>query len=365
MASTAPIRVALADDSGLMRALVGRALEDAGFTVVGRARDGAEALALLRDVRPDVLTLDLTMPGMGGLEVLRRMAAGEAPAVPVVVVSAFSPSEGATAIAALTAGAFELVAKPAAGELLAFTAELEAKVRAAAERSRANRAVARERPSVVRPPAPRPPVPAARPARPARAGRAKVVVIASSTGGPRALSVLLPELPAPLGRGAIVVQHMPAGFTRSLAERLDRSSALNVREAVDGDRLEPGAVLVAPGGLHLRVDEGGGVRTTLEPPVGGLRPRADHTIADIARCFGERVLLVVLTGMGRDATDGAREVRRLGGRILVESAETSTVYGMPRSVAEAGLADAILPLPELAGAIAEHAGGPAVARSAT
>lgn len=363
MSPVPSIRVGLADDSGLMRALVGRALESAGFEVVGRARDGVEALALVRDERPDVLALDLTMPTMGGLEVLRRMAKGEAPAIPVVVVSAFSPAEGATAVDALTAGAFDLVAKPEAGGLRAFTRELAEKVTAAAE-SRRGTPAARARRPLGTTPAPAAPAPSAtggvRAARRAvtASGRERIVVIASSTGGPKALAALVPELPATLGAGTLLVQHMPPGFTRSLAERLDRTSRIAVREAEDGDELDPGTILVAPGGFHLRLDESGTLHNTLEPPVGGLRPRADHTIADIATRFRERVLLVVLTGMGRDGHDGAQLVRKHGGTILVESADTATVYGMPRAVAEAGLADAVLPLPELAAAVAEHAGSP-------
>ncbi|WP_210493797.1 chemotaxis-specific protein-glutamate methyltransferase CheB [Patulibacter sp. SYSU D01012] len=359
------IRVGLADDSGLMRALVGRALESAGFEVVGRARDGVEALELVRDERPDVLALDLTMPKMGGLEVLRRMAQGEAPAIPVVVVSAFSPAEGATAVDALTAGAFDLVAKPEAGGLRSFTRELAEKVAAAAESRRGGPAARARRPlgaptGSTPTPAPTPAASGVRAARRAvtASGRDRVVVIASSTGGPKALATLIPELPATLGAGTLLVQHMPPGFTRSLAERLDRTSRISVREAEDGDELDPGTILVAPGGFHLRVDDGGTLHNTLEPPVGGLRPRADHTIADIAKRFRDRVLLVVLTGMGRDGHDGAQLVRKHGGTILVESADTATVYGMPRAVAEAGLADAVLPLPELAAAVAEHAGSP-------
>jgi two-component system chemotaxis response regulator CheB len=154
----------------------------------------------------------------------------------------------------------------------------------------------------------------------------------------------------------MLVQHMPSGFTASLAARLDRFSELSVREARAGDQLEPGSLLMAPGGLHLRLGTDGVARLTEEDPIGGLRPRADLTIVDAARLFGERVLLVVLTGMGRDGLEGAKAVRKAGGRILVEAERTCTVYGMPRAVAEAGLSNATLPLDELAAAISEEVG---------
>jgi two-component system chemotaxis response regulator CheB len=187
-------------------------------------------------------------------------------------------------------------------------------------------------------------------ARRAAAG-AKVLAIASSTGGPKALARLIPQLPSPIGAGGFIVQHMPAGFTASLASRLDRDSRLTVREAVGGEALEPGTLLMAPGGSHLRFD-GERARLSDDAPVGALRPRADLSIVDIAKRFGSRTVLVVLTGMGKDGLEGAREVRRQGGRILVEDESTCTVYGMPRAVVEAGLADVIAPLDDLPAAIA-------------
>jgi two-component system chemotaxis response regulator CheB len=337
-------RVVVADDSRLMRRMLSDALGRQGFDVVATAADGDEALSACRAHRPDALTLDLAMPGMDGIGVLRALREGRAEPVPVVVVSAFSPAHGARAVDALAEGAFDLVAKPATGESLdTFTSELGRKVSEAAHAGRVRRPAAtplRRRP-------------AHRAVRPA-AGR-KLVVIACSTGGPRALGELLPDLPTPLGAGTIVVQHMPPGFTASLAARLDAGSPLAVREAAGGEHPAPGEVLLAPGGAHLRLSRDGRARLSDEEPLGGLRPRADLTIADAAERYGSRVLLVVLTGMGRDGLEGARAVRAAGGRILCEAESSCTVYGMPRAVAEAGLADAVLPLGELAGAIAREA----------
>ncbi len=184
----------------------------------------------------------------------------------------------------------------------------------------------------------------------------RVVLIAASTGGPRALGELVPSLPAPLGAGTVIVQHLPSGFTAPLARRLDEKAQLRVREAGDGDLLDPRVALLAPGGSHLRLSAAGMATLSDAPEVGGLRPRADLTIADAARAFGERIVLVVLTGMGTDGLEGAEQVRRRGGRVLVEAESSCTVYGMPRAVEEADLADVVLPLAELSAAIAAEAG---------
>jgi two-component system chemotaxis response regulator CheB len=353
-------RVVVADDSGLMRRVLTHALSDAGFDVVGQAKDGDEALELCRRLRPDTMTLDLHMPGMDGIGVLRELKRPGAPAIPVIVVSAFSPAHGARAVDALAEGAFDLVAKPGAGDALStFVAELSDKVRAAAGSLR--RRIAR--PAVLATPAPAPaaappapPAPAARRPAAVAVGSKPLVFIASSTGGPAALARLVPQLPERLGAGTMIVQHMPAGFTASLAARLDKASKLHVVEAQAGDALAPERVLLGPGGLHLRLDAERRAVLSDDAPIGGLRPRADLAIEDAAKLFGRRLLLVVLTGMGNDGVAGARAVRAHGGRVLIQEESTCTVYGMPRAVAEAGLADAVFGLDELPGAIAREVG---------
>jgi len=340
-----PLRVVIADDSAFIRRLLSGALERSGFSIVAAAEDGDQALSACRTLRPDVLTLDLEMPGLDGIGVLRALRDAEL-AVPVVVVSSFSPAHGEHAVDALAEGAVDLVAKPGPGDRFhPFLAELEEKLRLAA---------------------------GSQPRRPAGAGldqaahangnghgrpaRARTVVIACSTGGPRALADLLPKLPSPLGAGTVIVQHMPAGFTGSLAERLDRASALSVREAQPGDGLDARTALVAPGGRHLRLLPGGAASLSDEPTIGGLRPRADLTIGDAARVYGRDLLLVVLTGMGKDGLEGARAVHDGGGRVLVEAESSCTVYGMPRAIVEAGLADGVYDLAALPEAIAAEAG---------
>jgi len=363
MTAPAATRVVVADDSGLMRRVLAHALTDAGFDVVGQAGDGDEALALCRRLRPDAMTLDLAMPGRDGIGVLRELRRAGAPAIPVIVVSAFSPAHGARAVDALSEGAFDLVAKPGAGDALStFVAELADKVRAAAGSVR--RRIARPAAASASAPALHAAAPAAAaPAPPARrapaaaaAGAKPLVFIASSTGGPAALARLVPQLPDRLGAGTVIVQHMPAGFTTSLAARLDRASGLHVVEAAVGETLAPDKAVLGPGGLHLRLDAERRVVLSDAEPIGGLRPRADLGIADAAKLFGRRLLLVVLTGMGNDGVRGAEAVRAHGGRVLVQEESTCIVYGMPRAVAEAGLADGVHGLDDLPAAIVREVG---------
>ena len=357
-------RVVVADDSALMRRIVSNLLTRGGIDVVGTAKDGDEALAVCERERPDAMTLDLAMPGMGGIDVLKALRHRGGPTLPVVVVSAFSPAQGAYAVDALAEGAFELVPKPAgSAEVEAFEQSLLSKIKLA---TRTRQPFARLRSGLGvngaanghgangnGTAAPRGSTPArpVAPARPRTAG-ARALLIATSTGGPRALASVIPALPAPLGLGTMIVQHMPAGFTASLAARLDRGGPLNVREAQGGESWDPAVALVAPGGRHLRLGSDGLATLSDEAPLGGLRPRADLLIEDAAAKWGDRLTLVVLTGMGNDGLRGAKEVRRRGGRILVEAEQTCTVYGMPRAIVEAKLADAILPLDEMAAAIA-------------
>jgi two-component system, chemotaxis family, protein-glutamate methylesterase/glutaminase len=339
MPPTVQPRVVVADDSALMRRIVTNLLTRGGVKVVGSARDGDEALALCERERPDAMTLDLAMPGMGGIEVLRALRA-RGKQFPVVVVSAFSPAQGARAVDALAEGAFDLVPKPSGNDDVdTFGQTLLAKVMLAVQQRNGHKAGA-----VIERVAPRPVR--------KRTGLPRVLMIATSTGGPRALAALLPKLPAPLGAGTLMVQHMPPGFTASLAARLDRSSELNVIEAAGGEKLDPRRALLAPGGWHLRLSDDGRTRLSDDPALGGLRPRADLLIEDAARVYGDRLVLVVLTGMGQDGLRGAREVRKRGGRILAESQETCTVYGMPRAIVEAKLADDVVPLERMAAMIA-------------
>jgi two-component system chemotaxis response regulator CheB len=337
-------RIVVTDDSAFMRKVISAALTRAGFEVVASGRDGDEAIDLCRRYKPDAMTLDLAMPGKDGIAVLKELRR-ERLEIPVVVVSAFSPAHGARAVDALAQGAFELVSKPAVGETLdSFVSELGEKVKLATE----SRKTARPRAVPVAPP------PNGHSAR--VNGDRRVVLIACSTGGPRALGELVPRLPGNLGEGVIIVQHMPPGFTGSLAARLDGQSKLRVTEAGDDAVVRKGTALLAPGGSHLRLSQDGKAHLSDSPSIGGLRPRADLTIEDAAKIYGKRLLLVVLTGMGKDGLEGAKVVKKHGGRVLVEAESSCTVYGMPRAISQAGLADAELDLSQLAQAVTEEAG---------
>lgn len=340
-------RVVVADDSAFMRRLISDVLTRAGIEVVAEVTNGREAIEACLTHEPDVLALDLAMPEVDGIEVLRKLRDIES--MRIVVVSSFKKDDGGRAVDALAAGAFDLVPKTAVGgKLQDFLDDLLQKVEVATREVDHRPATSGQ------------PRPAAMTLgggsriEPASGGR--LVVIAASTGGPRALTKVVAGFGERLGRGLLIVQHMPAGFTNSLAERLDGHSKLTISEAEDGNKIAANRGYVAQGGRHLRIKRD---RTELadDPPIGGLRPCADVTIADAVSEFGGNVVLAVLTGMGRDATKGAQLVRDAGGVVIAEHGDTTTVNGMPRAVVDAGLADGILPIDEVGPAIVEVADG--------
>jgi len=312
---------------------------------------------MVRELRPDVVTMDFNMPRLNGAEAIRKIF--EDRPVPVVMLSAHTYDGAKETLEALRAGAVDFVTKPdgeVSTDLGSVRDELLRKIRAAA-RSRPMR------------PAPAPP-PAQKPApiaedlgRPSRVSFTSildpVVVIAVSTGGPAALERVVPRLPADFSHGVLIVQHMPAQFTRALASRLDSISALSVREARDGDRVLHGLALVAPGDRHVILDRSGSIKLTDSPPVNGCRPSADVTLQSAAPAFGPRLTVVVMTGMGRDGALGATAVKAARGRVLAQDRETSVVYGMPKAVAEQGVCDQQLPLDDIAPALVKLAAKPA------
>ncbi|MGQ0640339.1 MAG: chemotaxis-specific protein-glutamate methyltransferase CheB [Gemmatimonadaceae bacterium] len=342
--------VLIADDSALLRQVVGDIIAQSGeFTIAGFASDGQEAIEMVHELQPDIVTMDVEMPGLDGLHALGYIMSEAAR--PVIVLSGLDANHGAAlAIRALELGALDFVRKPERrDEQSALALPLLQALRAAATANLSEtRVLARPR---LYPPAGAPPTTSA----------ALVVAIASSTGGPRALAEVIPALPNDLEAAVLIVQHMPAGFTRGFAERLDSLSRLWVREAKDGEPLTTGTVYVAPGGHHLGLAarQGGTALTvTNGPPVWGVRPAADPLFASVATLFGPRAVGVVLTGMGRDGAKGLRAIRQAGGRGVVQTPDSAVVPGMPTAaVAEAG-ADQVVPLLEVAGAITS-----AVARS--
>ncbi|WP_439621884.1 chemotaxis-specific protein-glutamate methyltransferase CheB [Gemmata sp.] len=335
------VRVLIVDDSAYVRQAVRQMLARSPFIeVVGAARDGEEALELVEELRPDVVTLDLNMPRSDGLDFLRKQLARRP--VPVVILSSASES-GELVVRALDAGAVAVVQKPTAlatEKVFGIADDLVATVKAVA--------AARVRPGGPAA-APRGPVPTPRPV------RTDVLVIGVSTGGPHALKRLIPQLPADFPVPIAMVLHMPVGYTELFARSLGEVSRVAVAEARDGDVFRPGLALLAPAGYHLSCARGADGRAVARlgilPMDTPHRPAADVLFRTAADVFGERTLAVVLTGMGSDGTQGAAWIKAQGGRVFTEAEDTCVVYGMPRSVVEAGLSDRVVPLDKMAESI--------------
>ena len=343
------IRVMVVDDSVVIRRLVTQALElDPTIDVVGTASNAEIGLQRMPQLKPDVITLDIEMPGMNGLEMLRRVRR-EYPKVRVIMFSTLTERGAAITLEALTLGADEYVAK-------------------VANEGSLDRSLARLRedmipkikqfflfPASVSParPATAPPAPPARAAAPILQPlklRPKVLVIGVSTGGPTALAAMLPSLPARFPLPILLVQHMPPLFTRLLAERLNAACPLTVEEASHGQAVEVGKILIAPGDFHMKVASSAGtVRVCLDqsPQQNSCRPAVDPLFASAAELYGGAVLAVVLTGMGQDGLRGVEMLRARGARVLVQDEASSVIWGMPGAVANAGLADRVLPLDEI------------------
>ncbi len=334
-----PIRVLLVDDAVVVRRLLVETLAaDPEIEVVGTAPNGRVALAKVEQLQPDLVLLDLEMPELDGFQTLRALRANVR-GLPVLIFSSLSERGAIATVDALTLGASDYLLKPSGlsdtGGLTRVRADLVAKIKALAGGRRA---------------AARRPVPvAAVPTRTLEATprRVEVVGIAASTGGPNALAALLAALPADFPAPVLIVQHMPAAFTRLLATRLAQECRLPVAEGFEDAPVEPGRVWLAPGGRHLSVVREG-TRTRLHlsdgPPEHSCRPAANLLFRSLARVYGAGTVAAVLSGMGQDGLEGARAIREAGGWVVVQDEATSVVWGMPGQVAEAGLADRVLPL---------------------
>ncbi len=347
---TEPIRVVVADDSPFICRLLTTYLQSSSdVQVVGAALNGARAVKLVEELRPNVVTLDLEMPEMNGLEALEYIM-HDCP-TPVVLISGVSHRAASITLQALDMGAVDFILKYTPGTDTnpeALRQEIVAKVQAASQIKviRSLRTYDRETvlPSPVRPPEPslvddertRP-----RGVPPFLAGG--VIVIGASTGGPVALRELLIDLPADFPAAIIVVQHMPATFTRVLAAQLNRRTPLKVKEAKAGDRLQPGQVLVAPGDYHLLLRPDSRVDLTQGPEIGGHRPSIDVTMQSVAQVYGARTKGVVLTGMGDDGAQGLVAIRARGGKTIVQDAASCVVNGMPQRALEKGSIDHVAP----------------------
>jgi two-component system, chemotaxis family, protein-glutamate methylesterase/glutaminase len=346
------IRVLIVDDSAVVRRLITDSFsKEPGIEVAGTASNGRTALEKIEQLNPDIVTLDVEMPEMDGLETVRAIRK-KWPRLPVIMFSSLTEHGASTTLEALRLGASDYVTKPSnAGGLEGIFEQLRSdlipKIKALCPASVPEATIAI-------------PVVAARPRPVQRLGsRARVVAIGISTGGPNALHALIPSLPAEFPAPIVIVQHMPAVFTRLLAEQLAKRSALDVREGTAGEVIFPGQVWIAPGGLHMSVQRNSnGVQVVINdgPPENSCRPAADVLFRSVAQTFGRDTLAVVMTGMGKDGTDGCEKIRSAGGQIIVQDQTSAVVWGMPGSVVQAGLADQIVALDQLPGEICRRVG---------
>lgn len=353
METNKKIRVLVVDDSAFMRKIISDILSaDPHIEVVGTARNGEDGLVHFNKLNPDVITLDIEMPLMDGMEMLGALM--NIRPVPVIMVSSATHEGAEITMKALSIGAVDFVTKPSGTislDMKKVADELRQKVLMAGNLSKGTLAAMLRKPrregetsaqaAEVRP-TPTPPAPKKAPMK-----KVDVVVIASSTGGPRALQEIIPAIKKRFPVPILVVQHMPVGFTAPFAQRLNDMSELDVVEGSDGLKIQRGVAVIAPGGYHMTVERKMGelyCRLLDTPPVRSVKPAADVLFSSVAEVVGGSVLAVVLTGMGRDGTDGARALKEKGAYVLAEAKETCVVYGMPHSVVEAGLADEVLPL---------------------
>lgn len=344
------IRTVVIDDSAFVRKVVREMLGRSPFIdVVGTARDGEEALRLIEELKPDVVTCDITMPRLDGVAFVREQMTRRP--LPILILSA-SPQDAEQVMQALNAGAVDFVRKPTAlatEQLLDIRTELVEKVKAAARAPLANLGRGTSRAAAA--------TPAPFHARPGRQN-VDAIVIGVSTGGPQALRRILPALPANFPVPIAIVLHMPIGYTAMFAEKLDELCQIQVQEAKDGDRLRPGLALLAPAGRHLtvrRTPAGELVAHLSVQPLEKIhRPSVDVLFQSAAEALHDRVLGVVMTGMGDDGKQGAAWIKARGGTILTEAKESCVIFGMPRSVQEAGLSDASVLLDDLPAALLKH-----------
>lgn len=332
-------RAVVADDSHFMRSVISDILEDGGIDVVAQARDGREAVAAVEEYSPDVVTMDVEMPEMNGIEAVERIMA-EHP-TPVLMLSAHTDENANVTFDALDAGAVDFFTKPG-GEVSMEMSRLEDQlvdmVLSVATADLGEEAVDTESGAEMD----------------ATAGTYidnPTVLIGSSTGGPKMVEQVMSKLPLDANLRILVVQHMPEGFTGRFAKRIDARSDYEVREASDGDRLAGGEALVAPGGKHMVVSNYRNgrlrVRLTEDPPVHSVRPAVDMTMSSAAEVIDDPLVGVILTGMGEDGADGIRSIKAVDGRTIAQDEDTSAVFGMPKRAIETGFVDHVLPIDEI------------------
>lgn len=333
------IKVLVVDDSAFMRKVIPRILqEDGTIEVVGTAKDGTEAFKKTTELNPDVITMDVEMPGMDGLKTL-GLIMSEKP-TPVIMLSAYTPKGAEITLQALEYGAVDFVCKPSGEislDIKKVQKELLEKIKAAKNIDVSKLAfILSEGTAQVKKDK-------------QQDGKIAVMVcIASSTGGPRALTEVVPKITKrSLPAAYLIVQHMSEGFTATLASRLNSQSVIKVKEAVDGEEIKAGTAYLAPGNFHMEIMNDGEkyfIILNQKPTKNGVRPAADYTMASVAERFKGKKIGVVLTGMGKDGSEGSEKLKKAKAVIIAQDKDTSVIYGMPRAVAERGLADKVLPL---------------------
>mgnify|MGYP003585282318 CR=1 FL=1 len=356
------LRVLVVDDTIMYRKVVGDILaEMPGVEVVGTANNGKIALTRIASLKPDLITLDVEMPVMDGLETLQEIQKNH-PDVGVIMLSSWTKRGSDITMKALELGAFDFIPKPDADAMQAnvqlLKTELLQRVKVFAKRLELKMLLKQgSRPSgAAAPAAPRPvaPAPAPAPVPSRRTGKSKAVAIGISTGGPNALTKMLPQLPR-LGVPIFIVQHMPPVFTKSLAESLDAKCQYEVREAEHNETVRPDVIYIAPGGKHMRVAAGQGgtkvIQITDDPPENNCKPAVDYMFRSVAREYGALSTGVIMTGMGGDGTLGLKVLKSFGAVTIGQDEESCVVYGMPKTAAEAGVVDVVAPLQSIASEI--------------
>lgn len=367
------IRVLIVDDSAFMRKALQMMLEsDPAIKVIATARDGEEGVEKVRRLKPDLVTMDIEMPRMDGLAALREIMASTP--TPVMMISSLTTDGASATLDALEMGAVDFIPKGLSYvslDIVKIKEELLAKIKDIVRRKNVLMARARRAnfARLTKPTPPRPtttaPTPRRRPtfdtsvATPVakRSHPVSIIAIGSSTGGPPALQAVIPRLPRNLPVGVVVAQHMPATFTKSLADRLNSLSRVNVKEAEHGEPVDPGTVLIAPGGRHLTIRKHGAKASVVvsdEPSTTLYKPCVDVTVSSVAESYGRATMGVILTGMGSNGLTGIRNVRDKGGIVIAQNEETCVVYGMPRAVIEANLVTHVAAVENIAAEILSY-----------
>ncbi|MCY6370435.1 protein-glutamate methylesterase/protein-glutamine glutaminase [Clostridium ganghwense] len=344
------IKVIVVDDSALMRKIVSDIINSNNdMEVINTSRNGEDLFKKLSREKPDVITLDVEMPKMDGITTLKKMKE-EKYNIPVIMLSSISKRGTALTMECLENGAFDFIPKPSGAislDIEKVGEELKSKIKLAYSKNiykekstslKKDRKLQKENVASVS----------------EKNKKINAVVIGASTGGPKALYKVVTQLPADIGVPVFIVQHMPVGFTKAFAERLDSNSKIKVKEASEGDNVEKNVVYIAPGGFHMEVGADKKIHLNTEPPIWGVRPAVDKLFVSASMIYGKYLLSVVLTGMGKDGAQGTAVIKENGGVTISEDKSTCTIYGMPKAAYETGKVDEVLPINEIASIIVKN-----------